>query len=397
MLVHRPVDPSGVDVTQDADSRMMLPQSTRAGRFAASSAVVFLVISVATARAAELVIEPLEPSVGHCNEIVLEIRLTGRDAETRLSGYQLFLDFTTSQVVPLRFEAETLSSTVYTAGPAPLGTGFAGCPAWSDGQGQDMVAIGATIFPDSDGAVVEEIPVGEDIVLGRLVFEQVAAVFGSVQLFFFLNDESCRDLFDESTAVFDENGQAIELTLPAFGTVTVVDATGPVEDLSCGFDGPDAVTLTWQNPLGSSFNAILVLRDGEQIDQIGGDAETYRDDSLGGVSAPSYTILPLVDLGTVTGCAATCRVASAGEPFRRGDVNFDGNFNITDGVLILRSVVSGEIITCRDAADVDDDGIVGITDAIYGLNFLFQSGPAVPPPFGELGLDPTDDQLGCEV
>ncbi len=376
---------------------MMQSQSTRAGRLAVSSVVVVLAISVANARADELVIEPLEPSVAHCNEIVLEIRLTGRDAETRLSGYQLFLDFTASQVVPLRFEAETFSSTVFTAGPAPLGTGFAGCPEWSDGEMRDMVAIGATIFPDSDGGVVEEIPVGEDIVLGRLVFEQFKPIFRSVELFFFPNEESCRDLFDESTVVFDEDDQAIELTLPAFATVTVVDASGPVEDLSCAFDGADAVTLTWQNPLGSSFNAIRVLRDGEQIDEIGGNVESYRDESLGGVLAPSYTIQPLVDLGAVNGCAATCRTASPGEPFIRGDVNFDGNFNITDGVLILRSVAAGGVITCRDAADVDDDGVVGITDAIYGLNFLFQSGPGIPPPFGELGPDPTDDDLVCEV
>jgi len=373
---------------------MPLLPSSLVQRRAPGAVVVLLALFAPAVRAADLVIEPLETPVAHCNEIVLEIRLTGRDAGVRLSGYQLFLDFPASQLAPLRFEAEAFSSTVYTAGPAPFGAGFDGCPGWGDGELQDMVAIGATVFPDSDGVVVEEVPVDGDLVLGRLVFEQISPVFGSIELFFFPNDESCRDSFDESTAVYDEDGGVIELSTPDFATVTVMDATGPVEDLVCAFDDSETVVLTWTNPPGASFGAIRVLRDGELIDEIDGAAESYRDGSFAGADAPAYTILPLV--GAVIGCSATCGTATAGGPFVRGDVNFDGSVNITDGVLVLGFLTGGRVVACLDAADVDDDGLVAITDAIYEFNYLFQSGPRIPPPIDEPGLDPTDDELGCD-
>src|SRR5262249_22817969 len=53
------------------------------------------------------------------------------------------------------------------------------------------------------------------------------------------------------------------------------------------------------------------------------------------------------------------------------------------------------IMDCPDAADVNDDGIVNISDPVYLLRFLFQGGPGPPPPFPVCGADPTADSLGC--
>jgi len=58
--------------------------------------------------------------------------------------------------------------------------------------------------------------------------------------------------------------------------------------------------------------------------------------------------------------------------------------------------VAGLAPHCLDAADVDDDGALVITDPIYLLNFLFlDSARMIPPPHPWAGKDPTADQMGC--
>lgn len=89
--------------------------------------------------------------------------------------------------------------------------------------------------------------------------------------------------------------------------------------------------------------------------------------------------------------------------FLRGDANGDGGIDISDPVGVLRYLFAGAgppggALPCDDALDADDSGDLSITDAIYGLAFLFQGGPAPPAPFPEPGPDPTteDDPLGCD-
>lgn len=88
--------------------------------------------------------------------------------------------------------------------------------------------------------------------------------------------------------------------------------------------------------------------------------------------------------------------------FRRGDVNADAKFNVTDIVNLLGALFLGQpdLIVCQDASDVDDDGRVNNTDVVYSISYQFLAGVAPPPP-GDLacGPDPTDDaaqtDLGC--
>ena len=85
--------------------------------------------------------------------------------------------------------------------------------------------------------------------------------------------------------------------------------------------------------------------------------------------------------------------------FIRADSNADGRLDISDPVQTLRWLFGpdGPGPVCIDPLDADDDGVVGLTDAIYTLSFLFQGGPPPESPFPACGADPTGDGLGdCE-
>jgi hypothetical protein len=81
--------------------------------------------------------------------------------------------------------------------------------------------------------------------------------------------------------------------------------------------------------------------------------------------------------------------------FVRGDSTADGRVNISDVIRALSILFAGDERTppCVDALDTNDDGEVNTTDPVYLANFLFRTGPLVPPPFPEPGVDPTPDAL----
>ncbi len=85
--------------------------------------------------------------------------------------------------------------------------------------------------------------------------------------------------------------------------------------------------------------------------------------------------------------------------FRRGDVAFDGAVNLTDVIVFLQVLFLGEgTIHCEDAADSDDNGALELTDGIKTLTALFLGGSPIPAPgMRECGVDPTEDDLGCEL
>ncbi len=83
--------------------------------------------------------------------------------------------------------------------------------------------------------------------------------------------------------------------------------------------------------------------------------------------------------------------------FARGDVERDGRRTVTDAVQIFRGLFLGHgVFACEDAADVNDDGAVSLTDGIAFLDYLFRNGPPPPPPgLDAPGPDPTEDGLRC--
>ena len=85
--------------------------------------------------------------------------------------------------------------------------------------------------------------------------------------------------------------------------------------------------------------------------------------------------------------------------FRRGDTDDNGTVGLTDAVGILNFLFTGGAEpTCLESADADDNGAVQLTDAVRILTFLFAGGAALPPPGPEpCGADPEGaPQLGCE-
>lgn len=77
-------------------------------------------------------------------------------------------------------------------------------------------------------------------------------------------------------------------------------------------------------------------------------------------------------------------------PFVRGDANADGGADVSDAVFGLDYLFdSGPQPMPTDRLDINDDGSLDISDVVYLLAFLFQSGAAPPPPFPDPGCDPT--------
>jgi len=84
--------------------------------------------------------------------------------------------------------------------------------------------------------------------------------------------------------------------------------------------------------------------------------------------------------------------------FRRGDVNLDGNVNVSDPIGTLGYLFQGgPAPDCEDAADANDDGRIDLTDPIAVLMSLFGGEGPLPEPgrSGALGFDPTADELFC--
>lgn len=118
-------------------------------------------------------------------------------------------------------------------------------------------------------------------------------------------------------------------------------------------------------------------------DQLGDPVLPIRADIHGG----AMTVLPTVVDGTL-------HVAR----FRRGDANGDSSVNIADAIfLLLARFIGGDPPACRDAADVNDDGVIDLADPISVLGGLFVPASVLPPLPGpyECGVDPTPDGLDC--
>ncbi|MGE3165046.1 MAG: FG-GAP-like repeat-containing protein [Planctomycetota bacterium] len=83
--------------------------------------------------------------------------------------------------------------------------------------------------------------------------------------------------------------------------------------------------------------------------------------------------------------------------FRRGDVNVDGNTDISDPIALLDHLFgSGNPLQCSKSGDCNDDGSLNVADAVSALNALFGIGAPLPPPTGACGDDPTSDPLTCD-
>jgi hypothetical protein len=85
-----------------------------------------------------------------------------------------------------------------------------------------------------------------------------------------------------------------------------------------------------------------------------------------------------------------------GVRFTRGDCTSDGVVNISDAICVVNHVLGrGDLGECEKSADVDDNGVVAVTDAVLLLGLLFVAGPRPDGNAFDCGHDPTVDGLTC--
>lgn len=108
-----------------------------------------------------------------------------------------------------------------------------------------------------------------------------------------------------------------------------------------------------------------------------------------------------VGLNSPTNYASQTGSVDAGGPppppeFQRGDANQDGTLGIGDAIGVLGYLFLGMPTTCSHSMDVDDDGSATIGDPIGLLAYLFLGGPPPAAPFNVCGADTTaGGTLGC--
>ncbi|HLU50386.1 MAG TPA: hypothetical protein VK116_19955, partial [Planctomycetota bacterium] len=157
--------------------------------------------------------------------------------------------------------------------------------------------------------------------------------------------------------------------------------------------------ITWRN--AAAYDEIWIYRDGSMLTALSGRATVFVDSFT---SPGEHVYQVRARIGPSHSLRATCEVeipadapVVSGPTFRRGDVNGDGGFDISDPIAELAYLFAGGTTPgCLDAADANDDASVDISDAVYGLGYLFLGGPKPPAPFDECGEDPTDDAYECE-
>ncbi len=135
--------------------------------------------------------------------------------------------------------------------------------------------------------------------------------------------------------------------------------------------------------LGTGLNQrLLTLAYGGGPLAVAGDV--YPLEFCDNLGQPPVPIALVVNGQEVRPAMQSGFVLANAASFQRGDSNFDGEINLTDGIFTLEWLfLGGRGAACPDAADADSSRGVDIGDAIYTFNFLFLGGPEPPAPFPE--------------
>jgi hypothetical protein len=91
---------------------------------------------------------------------------------------------------------------------------------------------------------------------------------------------------------------------------------------------------------------------------------------------------------TRTGWTTVRSLLVAPADFVRGEINGDGQYDISDPVYLLNWLfLSGPRPTCEEAADADGNRTIELTDAVVLFDNQFAGGAPPPPPFPDCGPD----------
>ena len=169
----------------------------------------------------------------------------------------------------------------------------------------------------------------------------------------------------------------------------------------------DPLILSWAAEGANSYSVKIWNAVDQSLSEVTETSgPTYQPTTLKPGGSYLWQVVARNELHSTEGPMWTFRLTSAAGRFVRGDANADAIITLTDAVVVLNFLFSGQIApSCLDAADADDrerDALT-LTDAVYILNWLFQgdSPPPAPSPrtaeydLGDCGIDPTVDELGC--
>ncbi len=231
------------------------------------------------------------------------------------------------------------------------------------------------------------------------------------------DNDDCADaqLVTAGETPFDTSFATDGLAIPIL--FNCVDPTGVpafiFQDIWFRYVAAQTTTATF-SLCGSSFDTALALY--EDIGICPADLEIACDTNSCGlqseiqfdiIEGTTYLVRVGSDFDLITGVIpsglGTLTIDDGTTPvgalFRRGDVNIDGGFDISDPVsaLAVLFTIGTPTPLCIDAADINDDGGFDISDAVYALAALFTIGSPAPPAPGAItcGEDLTADTLEC--
>jgi hypothetical protein len=252
-----------------------------------------------------------------------------------------------------------------------------------------LVGYGCVL--DTATPLTKTIPAGTGRTLAKLVLNAIGAAGTSSQLLFENVNVSLDPFRIVKNVMTTTQGNTVVPSLQS-GTVTIEDRTPVITSISNNAGLAGRVFQVQGNFFGEpglevrvcSAVASATLRvDGRTLDVTApacgseGPAEVRVCTIRGCDAEPAgFTYLP-EDIA-----------------FLRGDANYDGGVDISDGVTILIYLFVGTIATnCPDAFDSNDQNSVSVSDAIFIFEYLLTDGPVIPPPFPTPGRDPTSDTL----
>ena len=183
-------------------------------------------------------------------------------------------------------------------------------------------------------------------------------------------------------------------------------------------DKANSKTPLTPNKATSTTGTVAKVERGAAIAKFSNQSDFFAVDLNPGVGGPGFTVGYVADTDggagggnkiPATPTDAKCTVneilkvtlgdGPVGAKFSRGDADGNSKINVVDAILIIQIETGNlpEKFDCDDALDANDDGNVTTQDGIRVLQYVFERGPNLPPPFRTCGDDPTDDDLECNA
>ena len=174
---------------------------------------------------------------------------------------------------------------------------------------------------------------------------------------------------------------------------------GPGEHLVIYLDGDTANLDDFHAPITADINTTWrFFLNGGSDTIVTNAADNLPDTAIG--RTPDGNSGPLVELETPTPGAANSGPAMPPPPmeipFVRGDADGNGVVDSADPAAEAAFITGAmDLPNCPDRLDVDDNGVLNISDVTFLAAQVAMPMPMIPPPFPMAGDDQTNDNLDC--